>query len=141
MDDLKFYAFLGSQALATLVLLVLVAFWPGSWKAQRMVGSVLLVAGMAFVFTARLQLGHSFSVIPRAKKLVTHGLYSKIRNPIYVFGTMASAGMFLILQIPRLWVVLLVLGLIQVLRARKEARVLAAKFGDEYRAYRSQTWF
>jgi protein-S-isoprenylcysteine O-methyltransferase Ste14 len=141
LADLKFYTFLGSQAVATLVLLVLLALWPGPWNTQRMVGSALLVIGMAFVFTARLQLGQSFSVIPRAKKLVTHGLYSKIRNPIYVFGTIAIAGMFLILQIPRLWVLLLVLVLIQVFRARKEAGVLEAKFGDDYRAYRSQTWF
>jgi protein-S-isoprenylcysteine O-methyltransferase Ste14 len=138
---LRFYAFLGSQAVATLALLVLLAFWPAPWSLQRMVGSALLVAGMVFVFTARLQLGQSFSVIPRAKKLVTHGLYSKIRNPIYVFGTIAIAGMFLILQVPRLWVLLLVLVLIQVFRARKEADVLEAKFGDEYRTYRAQTWF
>jgi len=29
----------------------------------------------------------------------------------------------------------------QTVRARKEARVLEATFGDEYRAYRSRTWF
>jgi protein-S-isoprenylcysteine O-methyltransferase Ste14 len=141
MADLKFYVFLGSQAVATLALLVLLAFWPGHWTAQRVVGSALLVTGTAFVFTARLQLGQSFSVIPRAKKLVTHGLYSKIRNPIYIFGTIAIAGLLLILQIPRLWGLLVVLALIQVFRARKEAGVLEAKFGDQYRAYRSQTWF
>jgi protein-S-isoprenylcysteine O-methyltransferase Ste14 len=141
MADLKFYVFLGSQAVATLALLVLLAFWPGHWTAQRVVGSALLVTGTAFVFTARLQLGQSFSVIPRAKKLVTQGLYSKIRNPIYIFGTIAIAGLLLILQIPRLWGLLVVLALIQVFRARKEAGVLEAKFGDQYRAYRSQTWF
>jgi protein-S-isoprenylcysteine O-methyltransferase Ste14 len=141
MADLKFYVFLGVQGVAVLVLLVLLTFWPGPWNPQRVVGSALLAAGMAFVFTARLQLGQSFSVIPRAKKLVTHGLYSKIRNPIYVFGTIAIAGMFLILQVPRLWVLLVVLVLIQVFRARKEAHVLEAKFGQEYRTYRDQTWF
>jgi protein-S-isoprenylcysteine O-methyltransferase Ste14 len=29
----------------------------------------------------------------------------------------------------------------QIMRARKESQVLEAKFGDEYRAYRAQTWF
>jgi protein-S-isoprenylcysteine O-methyltransferase Ste14 len=141
MGDLKFYGLLCAQVVGVLVLLVLAAFWPGPWNTQRMVGSALLVSGLALVFTARLQLGPWFSVMPRAKKLVTHGVYSKIRNPIYVFGTTASAGVFLILQIPRLWVLLLVLALIQVFRAREEARALAAKFGDQYRAYRDQTWF
>ena len=141
MGDLKFYGFLCAQAVAVLLLLVLAAFWSGPWNTQRMVGSALLVSGMALVFTARLQLGPSFSVMPRAKNLVTHGVYSKIRNPIYVFGTIAIAGVFLILQIPRLWVLLLVLALIQVFRAREEARVLEAKFADKYRAYRDQTCF
>jgi protein-S-isoprenylcysteine O-methyltransferase Ste14 len=141
MADLKCYLYMGTQVLATLVGLVLLAFWPGAWNLQRMLGSVLLVVGMAFVFTARFQLGESFSVVPRAKKLVTHGLYSKIRNPIYVFSTVAVLGMVLILQIPRLWMLLVVLGLLQNFRARKEAGVLEAKFGDQYRAYRSQTWF
>lgn len=51
-------------------------------------------------------------------------------------------GMAFYLTLP--WWVLLVLLLIifmQVLRARNEARVLEAKFGDAYRQYRSKTWF
>lgn len=141
MRGLRFHLFLGFQALAALVLLMFMALWPGPWNTQRMLGSALLLIGVALVFAARLQLGTSFSLMPRAKKLVTHGLYSKVRNPIYVFGTIAVAGVLLILHIPRLWILLFVLVAIQVLRARKEARVLEAKFGEEYRAYRSQTWF
>jgi protein-S-isoprenylcysteine O-methyltransferase Ste14 len=34
-----------------------------------------------------------------------------------------------------------VIAPVQVWRARKEAAVLEAKFGDEYRAYRASTWF
>jgi protein-S-isoprenylcysteine O-methyltransferase Ste14 len=30
---------------------------------------------------------------------------------------------------------------IQVLRARKESKVLEEKFGDEYRQYKRSTWF
>jgi len=117
------------------------AIWPGPWNLQRVVGAVLIVAGMALVLIARFQLGMSFSILPRAKKLVTHGLYSRIRNPIYVFGTIAIAGMLLIFQKPLLWVLLAALVLLQVVRARKEAAVLEAKFGEEYHAYRKQTWF
>ncbi len=121
--------------------LVLLAVWPGPWNLQRVVGGVLLTAGLVLVFIARLQLGMSFSVLPRARKLVTHGLYSKIRNPIYVFGTMAIAGMLLILQRPKYWAGLAVLVLVQVVRARRESGVLEARFGEAYRAYRKQTWF
>ena len=138
---LRFYLFLGTQAVAVAAWLVLLAIWPGQWDLQRVVGAVLIVAGMALVLTARFQLGMSFSILPRAKKLVTHGLYSRIRNPIYVFGTIAIAGMLLIFQKPLLWVLLAALVLLQVVRARKEAAVLEAKFGEEYHAYRKQTWF
>src|SRR4029077_2733285 len=84
MDDLKFYLFLGVQGLAFLVLLVFVVGWPGPWNGPRLAGSLFLLVGISLIFTARLQLGKSFSLTPQARKLVTHGLYSRIRNPIYV---------------------------------------------------------
>jgi protein-S-isoprenylcysteine O-methyltransferase Ste14 len=141
MGDFKFYWLLVAQAVAALASLFLLAIWPGPWNLQRVAGAVLLVAGMALVFAARLQLGASFSILPRAKQLVTRGLYSRIRNRIYVFGTMAIAGMLLILQRPRLWLALMALVGVQIVRARREAEVLESKFGDEYRSYRKQTWF
>ena len=105
-----------------------------------MVGSALLLIGMLLVFTARLQLGQSFSITPQAKQLVTGGLYSKIRNPIYLFGMVAIVGLCLILQRRGLWIMVPVILAMQIVRARKESQVLEAKFGDEYRAYRSRTW-
>jgi len=141
MDDLKFYLFLGVQGVAIVVLLVFVAVWPGPWNGQRLVGSLFLLVGISLVFTARLQLGKSFSLTPQARKLVTHGLYSRIRNPIYVFGTLAIVGLCLILRRPYLWLLPVLVVVMQTARARREAQVLEASFGDEYRAYRARTWF
>jgi len=39
-------------------------------------------SGVAFIGVARCQLGKSFSIKPKARELVAHGLYSKIRNPL-----------------------------------------------------------
>jgi protein-S-isoprenylcysteine O-methyltransferase Ste14 len=141
MKDVTFNLFLGAQALATIVLLAFVWYWPGPWNAQRVAGSVLLILGTVLVSLARLQLGRSFSLTPQARKLVTHGLYSKIRNPIYLFGTVAIIGFCLIVQRPALWLSVVLVVALQTVRARREARVLEAKFGDEYRAYRNRTWF
>lgn len=141
MDDLKLSLLLSLQGLALPVLLLFVFTWPGPWNAQRVAGSALLLIGAGLVFTARLQLGRSFSLTPQARKLVTHGVYSRIRNPIYVFGTLAIVGLCMILQRPHLWFLPLFVILMQTVRAHKEAQVLEAKFGDEYRAYRSRTWF
>jgi protein-S-isoprenylcysteine O-methyltransferase Ste14 len=141
MDNLSLYLVLFAQGLATLGLFAFLWIWPGPWTSQRIVGGALLIFGMLLVFTARLQLGRSFSITPQARQLVTHGLYSKMRNPIYVFGTIAIAGLCLILQRPALWLLVILVMALQTVRARKEARVLEAKFGDEYRAYRRRTWF
>jgi protein-S-isoprenylcysteine O-methyltransferase Ste14 len=141
MLDLKFGAYIVSQVVATVLLLTFIVLWPGSWNEQRIFGSILLIVGVGLVSLARFQLGRSFSITPQARKLVTHGLYSKIRNPVYLFAAVAMAGFFMIVQRSALWVAFALVGVVQIMRARKEAQVLEAKFGDEYRAYRAQTWF
>ncbi len=92
-------------------------------------------------FVARWQLGTAFTVGAEARHLVTRGLYSKIRHPIYVFGTMAFLFIGLALQgwaAVFIWAIVL---LIQVMRLRREDQLLAQAFGPEYAAYRSRTWF
>jgi protein-S-isoprenylcysteine O-methyltransferase Ste14 len=92
-------------------------------------------------FVARWQLGAAFSVTAQAHQLVTHGLYAKIRHPIYVFGTLAFLFVVLALQGWGALIVWVVIILIQFARVRREERVLAETFGAEYAAYRSRTWF
>lgn len=114
---------------------------PSIWTATQIAGICLLVAGFALWTVARFQLGNSLTVTAQAKQLVSLGLYSRIRNPIYTFGSCVIAGLILALGHP-LW--LLVFALIiplQIWRARKESSVLEAKFGEQYRAYRAKTWF
>jgi protein-S-isoprenylcysteine O-methyltransferase Ste14 len=130
----------GIVALAGLVLFA-VRFAHEPWPPHRIIGAGLILTALVLIGIARVQLGHAFSVEARAHHLVTTGLYSRIRNPIYVFGVLlfAAASVFLWSWIP--FVMLLGLIPIQVRRARKEAEVLEAHFGEEYRMYRSKTWF
>ena len=107
----------------------------------RGIGLGVGLFGLAGVILARYTLGRSFSVGAKATALVTTGIYSRIRNPIYVFSSVFVAGMFLMLRIPYLWLLLAVIIPMQVIRARREARVLEAAFGDAYREYRRRTWF
>jgi len=111
------------------------------WNSERYAGTVLAIVGVGLIVMARRQLGKSFSLTPQAHKLVTTGIYSKIRNPIYVFGAVVVTGLFLVLQRRELWILLVVLLVAQTIRAKKEARVLEAAFGEEYREYRRKTWF
>jgi protein-S-isoprenylcysteine O-methyltransferase Ste14 len=68
--------------------------WHEPWGLVRCAGAVLLVLGFGLSGLARVQLGESFSVAPEAHELVTRGLYSRIRSPIYVFGLVALPDCF-----------------------------------------------
>jgi protein-S-isoprenylcysteine O-methyltransferase Ste14 len=141
MEGRSFYLFTAVQMVVVCVLLWFVFTMPGAWDWQRDLGSGLIVAGVAGIAVARYQLGQSFAIRAEAHQLVTHGVYSKIRNPIYVFGTVVIAGFALVLHRPILWLFLLAVIVMQIVRARREARVLEAAFGDAYREYRRHTWF
>jgi protein-S-isoprenylcysteine O-methyltransferase Ste14 len=120
------------------------AMWsarPHAWTPLQIFGLCLFLVGFTLWTIARFQLGASFSVTAQARQLVSHGLYSKIRNPIYIFGSCVIAGLFLFLGHPKWLLIFVVVIPMQIWRAHKEAAVLEAKFGEQYRAYRAGTWF
>ncbi len=133
--------------ITTLVLalaaIVLLAIHYGSlpWNATRITGVVIGLPSLALLVLARIELGASFSVRAKAQKLVTHGLYSRIRNPIYLFGGLTVVGFVLYIDQPWALLVFVVMIPMQIYRARNEEKVLEAKFGEEYRQYKARTWF
>jgi protein-S-isoprenylcysteine O-methyltransferase Ste14 len=105
------------------------------------VGLGLAAVTLPFWFAARLQLGASFSATAQARQLVTHGVYSKIRHPVYVFGGVAWVGALLVLLGWRALTIGVIIAVIEFARARREERVLEQAFGAEYEEYRKHTWF
>jgi protein-S-isoprenylcysteine O-methyltransferase Ste14 len=107
----------------------------------RLVGVVVLVASTAFAVWARLTLGRSWSINPRAAAqdgLRTDGPYAITRHPIYtgmlgmLLGTVLLAGL-------GQWIVIVLAGLVGIeLKIRSEERLLLATFPDAYRAYRER---
>ncbi len=110
------------------------------WTPLRIIGVAILVPSFILFLLARIQLGNNFSVQAKAQNLVTTGVYSRIRNPIYVFGALMLMGIALYFK-PILLLGFLVLIPIQIKRARREEGVLAEKFGAEYQSYKAKTWF
>lgn len=141
MDEFRFKVLLALQLCAAAGLLTFIVFWGGEWNAQHWLALILAVPATVLMFVARFQLGRSFAIRAEARQLVTAGIYSKIRNPIYVFSAILVVAIALAARKPQLLAILVILIPLQIMRARREARVLEAKFGDEYRRYRQQTWF
>ena len=137
---------IGKHILLTLIVSGAIAalLWqhpPVAWTALQIAGLSLLIVGFILWTVARFQLGASFAVKAEARQLVTRGLYSKIRNPIYVFGSWVLAGGILVFGKP-VWLLIFVLIIpLQIWRTGKESAVLKAAFGEEYRKYRAGTWF
>src|SRR6476646_3793058 len=125
----------------TATVLCIRRFPPAVWDATHVIGLVLIIAGFVLWTVARFQLGASLTVTAQARKLVTFGLYSRIRNPIYVFASCFLVGVILVIARPAWLLILAIIVPLQIWRARKESQVLEATFGDEYRIYRAGTWF
>jgi len=115
-------------------------YGPHTWV--WLCGLSIGAAGLVLWIVARRQLGESFTPRAEAHQLVTSGLYSRFRHPIYVFGDLTYFGAFLALQnwgILAAWLVLAAVE--QTVRARRENQVLEKRFGGAYREYRSKVWF
>jgi protein-S-isoprenylcysteine O-methyltransferase Ste14 len=112
-----------------------------AWTPMRIVGIAIALPAFICFCVARVQLGRSFSVEAKATELVTSGLYSKIRNPIYFFGALMIAGVIIWSGKLVFFLIYLFLIPLQVVRAHKESLVLEAKFGDAYVEYKKGTWF
>jgi protein-S-isoprenylcysteine O-methyltransferase Ste14 len=134
---------IGTIALAVLVVGVSLLRhpWVGPWTLWQIAGLAIGSSAFALLLLARIQLGRAFSVRAKATNLVTHGLYARIRHPIYVFGGLTIVGAVIFVQRPWWLLIFLVLVPLQLIRVRNEEQVLEATFGNDYRKYRQRTWF
>jgi protein-S-isoprenylcysteine O-methyltransferase Ste14 len=62
---------------------------------QTMAGVTLAAISMTLTILARVQLGKSFFVTPRANDLVTRGLYLRLQNPMSLFVDLTVCGIAL----------------------------------------------
>jgi protein-S-isoprenylcysteine O-methyltransferase Ste14 len=103
----------------------------------RWIGFCIFLAGLGFALGAFIQLRG----VENINHLVTKGLFSKIRHPMYlgfilwIFGWAIYHGA----------VLSLCAGLVAIVNItywqRLEERELESKYGDDYLQYRTRTWF
>lgn len=110
----------------------------------QVVGISMTLAGVALTVWARRRLGTNWSDKVEIKvdhELVLSGPYAYVRHPIYSGVLLGIAGTALAIGE---WRGILAFGIMLVnyaIKAKKEERVLANRFGDAFRQHQRQTGF
>ena len=109
-------------------------------------GLSILAAAVAFGFIVfrfadRGWPAHQIVGLAIAIPAFCHGLYSRLQNPVYVFGALLIVGLIVLSGQIRFLLLFVILIPLQWVRIRNERRVLEEKFGEAYRDYRRRTWF
>jgi len=110
------------------------------WNNYHLIGLFFITVSLPYWMLARVQLGGNFSVKPKAKGLTTTGLYSKFRNPIYLFSCITIFGAILPSKSLIQYCLFFLLLFIQLVRIKKEEEILEKKFGKKYLQYKAKTW-
>ena len=100
--------------------------------------TVLILIGTTMAILAVLDLGRSMSIMPEARKLVTGGLYVRIRHPLYLAEEIAVLGFCLQFRSWQAVPILAVHLYLQIRRMDWEERILAKAFPG-YAAYKQRT--
>jgi len=113
-------------------------------RAGPLVAGILcFVAGLWLFYRSHADLGTNWSItleVRERHRLVTHGVYRRIRHPMYIALLLYAAGQALAL--PN-WVAgpsyLVAFSILFVFRVHAEERLMLEQFGDEYAAYMART--
>lgn len=100
--------------------------------------TVLILLGTTMAILAVLDLGRSMSIMPEARRLVTGGLYGRIRHPLYLAEEIAVLGFCLQFRTWQAAPILMVHLYFQIRRMDWEEGILAKAFPG-YAEYKQRT--
>ena len=102
-----------------------------------------LVAGLWLFYRSHADLGTNWSItleVREQHRLITHGVYRRVRHPMYAALLLYSVGQALV--IPN-WVAgpsyLVAFAILFAFRVGAEERMMREYFGDTYEAYAART--
>jgi len=131
-------------------LVLLFLQWPGLTRRFLPANAFLTATGLALDFAfvslaiwARATLGRNWSAevrIATEHRLVRSGPYCRLRHPIYTAVLGMYAGTMLVSGQLHAALALVVVTAAYCRKLRLEEAVLTKTFGDEYAAYRRETW-
>ena len=132
-------------ALTLLLILIITIFFKNQFHIPeylRIIGFIICAIGVIFIIAGIITLGEYFttSIIP--KGLVTTGIYSKIRHPMFTGAILVYIGIVVIFQsIIGFLLVIFILIPFFIYSAIEEEKILSKKFKDKYIAYKKKTLF
>jgi len=111
-------------------------------STSAVIGLALILGGFPIPLFAAWTLKRSYSatlLIRDDHQLVQHGIYSKVRHPLYTGTIMVLLGLPLLLSSLLGFAVMLLVIPLFLQRIKMEEGLLTEEFGDEYRRYVERT--
>ena len=106
-------------------------------------GIACFVAGLWLFFRSHVDLGTNWSITLEVRdqhRLITHGVYRRVRHPMYMALFLYAVGQLLVL--PN-WVAgpsyVVPFAILFACRIRAEERMMLEQFGDEYAAFMARS--
>jgi protein-S-isoprenylcysteine O-methyltransferase Ste14 len=106
-------------------------------------GASINIIGLSIWWSAKITLAENWSPgygQPKLKRLVTHGIYSKIRHPLYWGINMTLLGLLLLHRNIFLIVPSVIIIIYFFRRMYNEDKFLMKKLGNTYLKYKKKTW-
>jgi protein-S-isoprenylcysteine O-methyltransferase Ste14 len=106
-------------------------------------GAVAMLAGLWLFWRSHVDLGDNWSVtleIDAQHRLVKHGVYRRVRHPMYTSFFISGLGQALLLAN---WIAgpaaLVAVAALVLVRVPREEQMMLSEFGDDYRDYMRRT--
>jgi protein-S-isoprenylcysteine O-methyltransferase Ste14 len=143
-------AYLGLEVFAAFFIMYDFWFWQHhivQWYGPVEVGVALICLGGVLRMVSRFTLKKAgFTILNSVKlqivgdqKLITDGIYGRIRHPLYLGEMTRNIGFAVLLSSWYGLGLVVVANLFLVVRIPREERMLVEAFGDEYKEYRKKT--
>jgi protein-S-isoprenylcysteine O-methyltransferase Ste14 len=107
-------------------------------------GAMLIVFGLVVSAAASQIISVSTVADMRADRqpeLITHGIYSHIRHPLYLATVAIFSGLALLYPFPRVIVFSIAMSAYTIIGAVLEERKLIIQYGESYEEYKNQAGF
>ena len=102
------------------------------------IGTPIILSSLYFESSAHKAFKNLHNSPEKIKKLITGGIYSKIRHPIYLGRILLNLGFLIMFPIAPMILVATIFIIIWFFIAVYEEKILIEKFGKRYKKYKER---